>query len=196
MEPDREATIGVGRWALSFPCAIRLLVTGHIHLVPERVGTPLRMSDGRTYTPFRETRKRDSEWAGKDAAVLQARFHLRTMRPGQHRRYALFRTVCIVTTPFFVGLRGFRSKLWMEDPATGDFAGLYEWDDDGVASAYARGLNRILRWLSVSGSVSAEVVAHTTVDAYLEESRRGPSPLPSRPGPADDEHERQPERVS
>ena len=47
--------------------------------------------------------------------------------------HAPFRVVCIITTPFFVGIRGFRSKLWMVDPETADFAGLYEWDDADTA---------------------------------------------------------------
>jgi hypothetical protein len=75
--------------------------------------------------------------------------------------------VCIVTTPFFVGVRGFRSKLWMVDPATGDFAGLYEWDDAVSARAYAEGLARVLRALSTPGSVSYELVEGLTVEDYL-----------------------------
>jgi hypothetical protein len=75
--------------------------------------------------------------------------------------------VCIVTTPFFVGVRGFRSKLWMVDPATGDFAGLYEWDDAVSARAYAERLARVLRALSAPGSVSYELVEGLTVEDYL-----------------------------
>jgi len=78
--------------------------------------------------------------------------------------------VCIVTTPFFVGLPGFRSKLWMVDPATGDFAGLYEWDDATTARAYAEGLSRVLRLLSAPGSVGYELVEGTTVAEYLSRS--------------------------
>ncbi len=48
-------------------------------------------------------------------AVLQPRFHLGILTPRRRRLHALFRVVCIVTTPFFVGIRGFRSKLWMVD---------------------------------------------------------------------------------
>jgi hypothetical protein len=75
--------------------------------------------------------------------------------------------VCIVTTPFFVGLPGFRSKLWMVDPATGDFAGLYEWDDRATAHAYAEGLAKVLRLLSSAGSVSYELTEGVDLDDYL-----------------------------
>ena len=80
--------------------------------------------------------------------------------------------MCIVTTPFFVGLPGFRSKLWMVDPETGDFAGLYEWDDAPTARAYAEGLSKVLRLLSVRGSVSYELRTGCSVDEYLDGERR------------------------
>ena len=127
------------------------------------------MSDGRTYTVFRETVKDPASWApgSGEPVVLQPRFHLRAMRAGQRRRYTLFRCVCVVTTPSFVGLAGFRSKLWMEDKATGDFAGLYEWDSAEQAGPYGEGLCRVLRLLSRRGSVTYELVPGRTVDEYL-----------------------------
>ena len=87
--------------------------------------------------------------------MIQPRFHLEPLPPRWRRLHALFRVVCIVTTPFFVGLPGFRSKLWMVDPATGD--------DATTARAYAEGLSRVLRLLSAPGSVSYELVEGTTV---------------------------------
>lgn len=161
-------TIGLTGWVRSVPAAARLLVSGRIRLRHEHVGVPLTMSDGRTYTPFRETVRDPATWAQSGRpAVLQPRFRLRGMDARHRWRHALFRRVCIVTTPFFVGIRGFRSKLWMVDPTTGDFAGLYEWDDADGARAYAEGLGRVLRALSVPGSVDYELVADTTVDEYL-----------------------------
>ena len=97
------------------------------------------MSDGQLYVPFRETVATGSRRAGVAPAVLQPRFRLRgTGRPGSIRHRVFWR-VCIVTTPFFVGVEGFRSKLWMYDPETGSYAGLYDWDDPDAAEAYARG---------------------------------------------------------
>jgi hypothetical protein len=55
----------------------------------------------------------------------------------------------------------------MVDPATGDFAGLYEWDDAAAAGAYADGLERVLRKIAVEGSVSHEVADAPSVGAYL-----------------------------
>jgi hypothetical protein len=160
--------IGVGAWLRSVPRALRDLSSGRTRCYAEHVGELLRTSDGRTYVPFRHTRKAEAAWSrAAPAAVLQPRFHLTPLEPGRRRLHALFRVVCAVTTPLFVGLRGFRSKLWMVDPATGDFAGLYEWDDVVSARSYAEGLARVLRVLAAPGSVSYEVVEGLTVDEYL-----------------------------
>ena len=100
-------------------------------------------------------------------AVVHPRFALEGFRPERRQLHRLVRVVCIVTTPFFAGLAGFRSKLWMVDPATGDFAGLYEWDDAESAEAYARGLAKVLRAISAPGSVSYEVAEVPSAGAYL-----------------------------
>jgi hypothetical protein len=156
----------------SAPGAIRGILRGDVRQRTEFVGRVLTMSDGRTYVPFRQTVK-DPVWWRTDAAapaVLQARFHLRGMGPRRTVLHALFRRVSIVTTPFFVALPGFRSKLWMVDEATGDYAGLYEWDDSDTAESYARGLLPVLRLTSEPGSVDTELVCDTTVRSYLTEA--------------------------
>jgi hypothetical protein len=161
--------IGPRAWVASFPRAARDLVAGRTRCTSDLLGRPLVMSDGRSYVPFRHTRRApgDHPPAAGPPAVLQPRFHLAVLPARRRRLHALFRVVCIVTTPFFVGLPGFRSKLWMVDPATGDFAGLYEWDDEAGARAYAEGLAAVLRLLSTRGSVRYEVVPDRTVPEYL-----------------------------
>jgi hypothetical protein len=161
-------SMGPPAWVRSIPVAARDLFSGTTRCHRDLVGVELRMSDGRTYVPFRHTRRSEERWShDHPPAVIQPRFHLEVLPPRWRRLHALFRVVCIVTTPFFVGLPGFRSKLWMVDPATGDFAGLYEWDDAATARAYAEGLSRVLRLLSPPGSVSYELVEGTTVAEYL-----------------------------
>ena len=155
-------------WLGSFPKAISDLATRRTRCFRNLLGQPLRMADGRRYVPFRHTRKATAEWSNRsEPAVLQPRFHLRCMGPRRRVLHALFRVVCIITTPFFVGLPGFRSKLWMVDKATGDFAGLYEWDDGPTAQAYAEGLCKVLNALSEPGSVGYELTTGVTVDDYL-----------------------------
>lgn len=164
--------IGPSDWLRSVPAATRDLLARRTRCSPSGLGRPLTMSDGRTYVPFRHTRKTESAWSTTaPPAVLEPRFRLPFFAPRRRRLHALFRVVCIVTTPFFVGLPGFRSKLWMVDPESGDFAGLYEWDDAPTARAYAEGLSKVLRLLSVRGSVSYELRTGCTVDEYLDRER-------------------------
>jgi hypothetical protein len=137
------------------------------------------MSDDHVFVTFRETVVTGPRRADVAPAVLQPRFRLRAVGCPGSLRHRLFRRVCIVTTPFFVGLDGFRSKLWMYDPATGTYAGLYDWDDPAAAAAYAEGLCRLLRLLSKPGSVSYELVDDLDVDAYLRRSADRPD-VPER----------------
>ncbi len=186
-------TITPWHWARTFPTAARDLTSGAVRCSDELLGVPLRMSDGRTYVPFRHTVQDERKWSrARPPAVLHARFHLGVLPARRRSLHALFRVVCIVTTPFFVGIRGFRSKLWMVDPRTGDFAGLYEWDDLDSARAYAVGLSSVLRLLSTPGSVSYEVRGGMTVARYLELSARraDTGAAPGSGGRAGDQRER------
>ena len=81
---------------------------------------------------------------------------------------------------FFVGVGGFRSKLWMYDPSTGDYAGLYDWDDPRRARAYAEGLSAVLRLVSVPGTVSYELVPGEDVATYLATTSSAPSASSNR----------------
>ncbi|MGD9705852.1 MAG: hypothetical protein AB7Q42_23780 [Acidimicrobiia bacterium] len=166
-------SLGFSTWVRSFPTAARDLLTRRTHSARGgHIGQELRMSDGRTYTAFRRTVKDPDAWStSSPPAVLQPRFHLGVLGPRRRWARALFRVTCIVTTPLFVGLKGFRSKMWLEDPETGDYAGLYEWDDAELAQSYAEGLARVLRRLSTDGSVSYEIVPGMTVLEYLECAR-------------------------
>jgi hypothetical protein len=170
---DPEATvraIGVTAWMRSLPAAAASIVGGSIRHRSALIGKPLRMSDGRFFVPFRETVKDPSTWRrDRQPAVLEPRFHLRGMGSRRRILHAIFRRVCIVTTPFFVGIEGFRTKLWMTDLSTGDYAALYEWDSAEQAAAYAEGLAKVLRLFATRESVACRLVPDCTVDAYLDE---------------------------
>jgi hypothetical protein len=173
--------LGPAAWVRSFPTATRLLLGRKIRLRHDRVGVRLTMSDGRTYVPFRETALLSSRPATAVPTVLQPRFRLRGVgRRPDGLRHRMFRRCCIMTTPFFVGVGGFRSKLWMYDPSTGDYAGLYDWDDPRRARAYAEGLSAVLRLVSVPGTVSYELVPGEDVATYLATTSSAPSASSNR----------------
>ena len=172
-DAENRGCVGLMDWLGSVTAACCLVVTGSIRLRHDRLGSGVVTSDDRCFTPFRETVKSPDLWTGRDPAVLVQRFRLRAMQPGSHVRHAIFRRVCIVMTPLFVGVRGFRSKLWMYDAATGEYARLYEWDDVDSAQAYAEGLCEVVRLLPVPGSVSYELIEGCTVDVYLDRHEQG-----------------------
>jgi hypothetical protein len=162
--PDRLGPIA---WLCSFPRATHLLLGRQIRLRRDRLGDLMSMRDGRTYVPFRETISLTSRPASATSTVLQPRFRLRGLGRPDSLRHRLFRRICIVTTPFFVGVDSFRSKLWMYDPNSGDYAGLYDWDDPTSARAYAEGLSAVLRAISVPGTVSYELTPGEDVATYV-----------------------------
>jgi hypothetical protein len=67
----------------------------------------------------------------------------------------LFERLCLVNTLLFAGFDGYRVKLWIVDPDTADYAGLYSWRSAEEAEVYARYIVGVLspslqpvRWLS------------------------------------------------
>jgi hypothetical protein len=65
----------------------------------------------------------------------------------------VFQRCCILTTPFWSGFPGFRVKLWMVDPETKSYLGIYDWDGREPAQTYVDALVAVLKPLSVRGSV-------------------------------------------
>lgn len=59
--------------------------------------------------------------------------------------------------PFFLGMQGFHSKLWLINDETGDFGGIYEWTTERDAERYATSFAmRLSKMRSVPGSFSGE----------------------------------------
>lgn len=90
----------------------------------------------------------------------------------------IFEPLSIVTIPFFVGLPGFQTKLWLFDHETGDYEGIYLWESAGAAERYATALRRMMTVFTRPGSMQYEIVPDATLESYLadrtlsEEHRR------------------------
>jgi hypothetical protein len=133
-----------------------------------RTGTHLgrryRTDRGGIYQVFRETRGDDG--APGDPAVLVVGFRLKVIHslPAAHW---LFQRVCLLTTPFWSGFRGFRIKLWMVDQLSKNYLGIYRWAGEENARVYAEALCRVLRALSTRGSVWYEIHPNREFEHYL-----------------------------
>jgi hypothetical protein len=156
--PVVQAVLCAGRTA-------QLLFRRRLHLRRGRIGDRLALPDGRSFVVFRES-IRDGE-AGSRPVTLAVWFHLRGIPGGSRVRRFLFERLCMVNTVLFAGFDGYQLKLWMVDPETADYAGLYSWRSVDEADVYARYITSILTPLSKKGSVGYQVLPETPLEEYL-----------------------------
>jgi hypothetical protein len=82
------------------------------------------------------------------------------------RRF-LFERLCLVNTLLFAGFPGCRVKLWMVNPETADYAGLYTWHSAEEAEIYARYIAGVLTPLSTAGSVGSQLFPDVALELLL-----------------------------
>ncbi len=171
--PGRPAG-GVSRLVEAVGCVARtvpLLVGGRLHLSAARLGSRLALPDGRSFVVFRES-SRDGP-GGPRPVTLAVWFHLRGIPAGSRVRRFLFERLCLVNTVLFAGFDGYQVKLWMVDPGTADYAGLYRWRTAAEAEAYARFITGILSPVSTPGSVGYQLSVDTPLEDYLAQQTAG-----------------------
>ena len=133
--------------------AIGYLLLGRLVFPRDRIGEVFQAEDSREFTVFRQIIiKPVPGQAERPGALFQVRFRVANMTPAQNKIFSL------LPIPFFIGLPGFRTKLWMVDEASGDCQGVYEWDTVQDAENYAHSFAmRFMTMRSVLGSVSWKV---------------------------------------
>ena len=130
-------------------------LSGRIHFPKNRVGEVLTMEDGGKFVIYRQAivspGKNQPE---KPGAIFRIRIHLlEKVSFKQDRIGSLF------AIPLFVGLPGFRSKLWTTDEVNRIAQGIYEWDTIQDAENYINALAlKIMAKQATPGSVSREIV--------------------------------------
>jgi hypothetical protein len=143
----------------------QLAAARRLRLRPGRLGVRYRLFDGRVYSVFRETTRLRSHGL-TNTSVIEVCFRLRGVGSWRFAHW-LFQRACILTTPFWSGFDGFATKLWMVEPRTGAYAGIYEWGEPDTARAYLVVLLPVLRAVSVRGSVSCELHVGARLDEFL-----------------------------
>ncbi|MFA5051863.1 MAG: hypothetical protein WC544_02245 [Patescibacteria group bacterium] len=83
----------------------------------------------------------------------------------------LFQRVCILTTPFWSGFPGFHTKLWMVDPLTKNYLGVYQWLDPSDAQGYIHFLIPIINVFSKKNSIWYQFYPDTQLDHFLQKIR-------------------------
>jgi hypothetical protein len=147
---------------------VRLIATGRLHLDHAGRGRHMRLPDGRHFVVFRDT-TRDPTSNGP-RVVLAVWFHLRGVPAGARVRRYLFERESILNTVLYAGFDGYERKLWMVDPETCDYAGLYRWAGEDAARRYARYITAVLRPLSIPGSVGFTIVPDAVLDDFAEDA--------------------------
>jgi hypothetical protein len=147
------------------------LVAGRLYFPRARVGESLEL-DGERWVIFRQAVRHPAPGQpARPGAGFHVRFRVAARSPQAHIRFSL------LPIPFFVGLPGFRSKLWLHNPATGEFQGRYEWDSVAAATRYAHSFAmRFMAWRAVPDSLAFEIVPQPG------EPARTPPEAPSHAG--------------
>ena len=139
---------------VAFLKTISYLVRGRLHFPRDRIGEVLVSEDALKFVIFRHVLVDSAQDQPKiPGAIFTVRFRVTNMSPKQNKVFSL------LPMPFFVGLPGFRSKLWMLNDTYGIFQGLYEWDTLQDAKNYAHSFAmKFMKKRSVPGSVSYEIM--------------------------------------
>ncbi len=147
--------------------AARHLFDGRVRFPRDRLDDVLELPDGNTFVVYRETALRPTTAQSGDGVVLVFRMQVTEPEAGETLRDILFDPLANVATPFFVGMPGFRRKLWLAGERPGEFLELYEWATRADADRFVAVLESLLAPFDFAGSASFEVVEDDSVDEYV-----------------------------
>lgn len=144
----------------------RLLARRELHLHHDRIGDTVALADGRRFVVYRESSS--SEPCDGEPVTMTMWFRLRWVPPGARMRAFLFERESILNTALYAGFEGYRTKLWTVDPETNDYAGFYTWRGRPDAERYAHYAMRMLRPISVVGSLGCQLDDDGVTPTWLE----------------------------
>lgn len=154
--------------AIEIRCAIStlaLIARGKLAQPNDLVDSNIEFTDGSVSRIYRETSMRDLETTPQ--VMLAVRFRLRFI--GSSRLgHALFRFESLFNTLLFAAHRGFHSKLWLTDPTTDHYRGIYEWEDKESAIEYAETLRIVLAPWVATGSLAYRIMSGVSRPDFLE----------------------------
>ncbi len=157
--------IDIARMAIASARQWRRLVSSEkLSRVDAHLHHRYRIDQGQIYEVFRDTIGDDGVEGARCVLVVAFRLRVIGSFPPMHW---LFQRVCLLTTPFWSGFRGFREKLWMVDPQTKSYLGIYDWSGAENAKIYVDALVRVLRPISTKDSVWYEIVPDQDFETYL-----------------------------
>jgi hypothetical protein len=132
----------------------RYRASGRLHSPRGMIGQVFRNADGREYVIFRQTiLDPPPGQVQRPEAMFRVQFQVSRIVPWRDR------LVIALKSPIFVGLPGFRSKLWMVDEKHCTYQGVYEWDRLEDAEAYVHSASMdFMTGVAVPGGISYEIL--------------------------------------
>jgi hypothetical protein len=71
-------------------------------------------------------------------------------------------------TPFWIGMKDFREKIWTINDKTNEFQGIYQWSSKESAERYPDTfIFKLMTKRAVPGTVSYEILPNTDLSGYL-----------------------------
>lgn len=145
---------------------LRMAMHNDLRQNKEYIGDTYKVGNGE-YKVFRVTEKLDTQG---EQIILVVGFRLKIIGYN-HLLHYLFQRVCMLTTPFWSGIEGFRIKLWMVDKITKNYIGIYDWRGKEEAKHYIDYLLPVLKFFSVKGTVWAEQIYGEKFEEYLADHK-------------------------
>jgi len=132
------------------------LILGRISFPRDRKGEEILMSDGQKFKIFRQVIiKPRTKQTVHPETLFKVRFIVENMSMKQNIRFSR------IPIPFFIGLPGFRSKLWTFSEKTGYFQGIYEWDTIKQTKKYSTSFAmKFMTRRSKPGSISSSILSN------------------------------------
>ena len=142
-----------------------LILRRKLGMPNDRVGSNIKFADGSVSTIYRETVMRGLVTTPQ--VMLAVRFRLRFIGSSRLGHW-LFRLESLFNTLLFAAHRGFHTKLWLTDPRTNFYRGIYEWADEPSALEYAETLRVVLAPWVQAGTFDYRIVLGATRLEFLE----------------------------
>ena len=149
-------------------------VDGRLALERRYVGSELVMEDGRRFHVFRHLAASGAGGGAEGSgAVLVVRFRFARLPDGLNRWLSL------IPVPLIGGYPGFRHKLWMADPQSGFWQGVYEWESVDAVEAYRSSfVLRLMTRRAEPESISYAVMEGTRLADFVDRCVRDPLQSP------------------
>ncbi len=145
-----------------FRNAIGNLLSGRVHFPDEDIGKVIEIIDGQNFTIFRRLQVDGKIRNHNDKTIFKVKFRFKNLSLETNKRLS------IIPTPFLIGMKDFREKIWTINDKTNEFQGIYQWSSKEAAERYPQTfIFKLMTKRSAPGSVSYEIIPNTDIAVFI-----------------------------